>query len=204
MHTTNTTETSHQKTRQAVFHMNTCSQQLPYVYISHTLTTRTAELCIQWLLVNNNLKSTFITFVVWYPHICMEKMDYRCLAAPESRPPICSWQIEGVWTALLWCKNRMWPESCVWAEVGTYLSRTWLFDPWQTWHLKGYKERINQHIHHTRLGNKACTNNIGQIVGNHQILIFASGFCCNHPSRLDNIVSGLEMVDVALYNVNEF
>lgn len=53
------------------------------------------------------------------------------------------------------------------------------------------------------LGNKACTNNNGQIVGNHQILISASGFRCNHLSSLDSIVSGLEMVDVALYNVNE-
>lgn len=112
MHTITSNKTSHQKTRQALFHMSTCSQQLPSVYISHTLTTRTAELCIQRLLVNNNLKSTFITFVV-YPHICIEKMDYRCLAAPESRPPIHSWQIEGIWTALLWCKNHMWPESCV-------------------------------------------------------------------------------------------
>lgn len=152
--------------------------------------------------MNNNQKSTFITFIHWYSHICMEKMDYRCLAAPKSRPPVRSWQIEGVWTALLlWCRKRMWPESCVWAEVGTYLSTTWHFDPWQTWHLKGEKERINQLIYHKHLGNKACTNNNRQIAGNHQILIFTSGFRCNHLSNFDGIMSSL--VDVALYNVNE-
>jgi len=35
---------------------------------------------------------------------------------------------------------------------------------------------------HMPSGNKACTNNNRQIVGNHQILISASGFRCNHIS----------------------